>query len=101
MSVQIRILVPSFDGSHTLLLEWTVRTVRATNKYIHPSSLMPFFVLKPIYEVQKFFHMKTRLIFTKYLCLGIQYTSLNRCLSAAIISCTEIQVILILLHYVA
>lgn len=44
MSIQIRIFVPSFDKFHALLLEWTVRTIRATNKYIHPDSLMPFFL---------------------------------------------------------
>lgn len=101
MSVQIRIFVPSFDRFHALLLEWTVRTIRATNKYIHSDSLKPFLVLKPTNEVQiqKFFHVKSGSIFTTYLPLEIQYTSLNRCLSAAIISSTEIQVILILLRY--
>lgn len=107
MSVQIRTFVPSFDGSHTLLLEWTLRTVRATNKHKHPDSLKPFFFfflnlfIKLKYKRVGFFCMKSHLIFIKYLCLEILYTSLNRCPSAAIISCTEIQVILILLHYVA
>lgn len=50
-SVQIRIFVPSFDRFHALLLEWTVRAIMATNKYIQPESLMPFFVLKPTNEV--------------------------------------------------